>query len=72
MVPFGVCSGDYDNYTCTCNAGFDSPYNPDGSVIDTICNGKSEFFFFTKTTYNFPDEFHFRETLNNFREMVLD
>ena len=30
------------------------------------------FFFFTKTTYNFPDEFHFRETLNNFREMVLD
>lgn len=72
MVPFGVCSGDYDNYTCTCNAGFDSPYNPDGSVIDTICNGKSEFFFFTKTTCNFPDEFHFRETLNNFREMVLD
>ena len=72
MVPFGVCSGDYDNYTCTCNAGFDSPYNPDGSVIDTICNGKSEFFFFTKTTCSFPDEFHFRETLNNFREMVLD
>ena len=48
MVPFGVCSGDYDNYTCTCNAGFDSPYNPDGSVIDTICNGKSEFFFLQK------------------------
>ena len=42
MVPFGECSGDYDNYTCSCNAGFDSPYNPDGSVIDTICEGKSE------------------------------
>ena len=42
MVPFGECSGDYDNYNCTCNAGFDSPYNPDGSVIDTICDGKSE------------------------------
>ena len=41
MVPFGVCSGDYDNYTCTCNAGFDSPYNPDGSIIDTICDSKS-------------------------------
>ena len=72
MVPLGECSDDYDNYNCACNAAFDSPYKPDGSVIDAMCNGKSEKQFLLLKQHETCLMNSILEMLNNFKEIVFD
>ena len=54
------------------NAAFDSPYKPDGSVIDTMCNGKSEKPFLLLKQHETCLMNSILEMLNDFKEIVLD